>query len=62
MTIVIGYWLIPLICTVIVVWLVNRRENETGGFGPDIGGLIYGGIGLVAILAAWCVYFAIQVI
>jgi len=63
MTITLGYWLIPLIITILSFIPLIRWEPATGdyaAFGNALGVLWYGGGGLVVSLFAWLVYFIIN--
>ena len=52
MTITIGWWLIPLILTLLILFLIPEAKDR-GGYGAGMESLFYGTLALVGILFVW---------
>jgi hypothetical protein len=62
MTITPGFWLIPLVITILSLIPLVQFKPATGdyaAFGNAVGVMIYGGFWLITSLVAWLIYFII---
>ena len=64
MDIHIGFWIIPLILTIIytIMLIISTATNETYSMYPDIGRLFNMVIYIIILLFTWLVYFILNVI
>ncbi|UIS25301.1 hypothetical protein [Erythrobacter phage vB_EliS-L02] len=62
MTITLGYWLVPLVITILAfipAFRFTPARGDYAAFGNAIGAMLYAGGGAIVTLLAWLVYFAV---
>lgn len=65
MTIELGYWLVPLVITIlsfIPLWWSGPARGDDGFFGFSFETVFFCGFGLYVSLVAWCVYLGLMLV